>query len=281
MKSSMSSNCIFELSLRIATYATRIITMYLWKGQDVCYPHCTATKIQPVQCTWEKICFWVSNWFVLGLSPVWVPVTVSGCCEQMLTHSLVHSFCRSGGTGGEGLEGSIAPPPLPPDFERIRSNTCFPRHIFNTAWPSDFQTFRRLCLVSSSFICLVFCSLFGFVNLELTSNSYYIFTKLQLNDISENYRVFFVLSICLILMSINNTRDMCTQRTCILQNSRPYKILFRLCPLLFKALTLARVLITFVGPIWNRRKMLKFCKILVVRSFCILAWISANWPRKL
>ena len=91
MKSSMS----FERSLCIAIYATRILTMYLWKGQDVCYhyPHCTATKIQPVQCTWEKICFWVSNWFVLGLSPVWVPVTVSGCCEQMLTHSFVSICC--------------------------------------------------------------------------------------------------------------------------------------------------------------------------------------------
>ena len=98
-------------------------------------------------------------------------------------HSLVHSFCRSGGTGGGGGRGVNCPPPgpLPPYFERIRSNTCFSRHLFNTTWPSDFQTFQRLCLVSSSFICLVFCPLFGFVNLELTSNSYNIFTILQLN----------------------------------------------------------------------------------------------------
>ena len=82
------------------------------RTQDVCYhyPHCTATKIQPVQCTWEKICFWVSNWFVLGLSPVWVPVTVSGCCEQMLTPSFILFVgpVEFWGGKGWGAEGSIA-----------------------------------------------------------------------------------------------------------------------------------------------------------------------------
>ena len=119
------------------------------RTQDVCYhyPHCTATKIQPVQCTWEKICFWVSNWFVLGLSPVWVPVTVSGCCEQMLTPSFI-LFVGPAESEGGGERGGLSP--SPPDFEGISSHSCFSKHLFNAAWLSDFQTFRRLCLVSKS-----------------------------------------------------------------------------------------------------------------------------------
>ena len=115
------------------------------------------------------------------------------------------SFCRSGGIGGgaEGGEGSIAPPLCPQILKELEET-----HVYQDTFLLllDPQIFRlsdgSVWYLFSLFICLVFCSLFGFVNLELTSNSHYIFTTLQPNDINENYRVFFVLKISLILMRV-------------------------------------------------------------------------------